>query len=181
MPPFAVISSQRTRLHLDAAQSRFGVAVHSRVPCFLWRRVWASAGRCAGKRLYTLASMAVSTRPGDIAEWLPRMKGYEDHLGWMDETMRKGPTGPITRPVPSVAHMHSGTSCRQRICQVPSMAQWAFASSCPSNISTYGADGDGDGRVDLFTVPDAGGQPCKTIFTGNGWRAAGTGKSSTSC
>ena len=25
----------------------------------------------------------------------------------------------------------------------------------PSNISMYGADGDGDGKVDLFTIPDA--------------------------
>lgn len=25
----------------------------------------------------------------------------------------------------------------------------------PSNIAVYGADGDGDGKVDLFSVPDA--------------------------
>ena len=64
-------------------------AIHSRVPAFVETRLGKVLGDVPENAFYTLASMAVSTRPGDIAEWLPRMKGYEDHLGWMDETMRK--------------------------------------------------------------------------------------------
>ena len=40
----------------------------------------------------------------------------------------------------------------------------------PSNISTYGADGDGDGRVDLFTIPDAVASLSHYLYK-HGWRA----------
>ena len=154
----------------DAAQSRFGVPPSIAASLlFVETRLGKVLGDVPENAFYTLASMAVSTRPGDIAEWLPRMKGYEDHLGWMDETMRKRADWAYNETRALVAHM-----IRDKVppAHLPGSIYGAvgLCQFMPSNISTYGADGDGDGRVDLFTVPDAVASLANYLYR-HGWRA----------
>ena len=103
---------------------------------------------------YTLASMAVSRRPQDISDWLPRLPGYERHLDWFAETMPKRADWAYKEVRALVAHLlHDNADPRA----LPSSIYGAvgLCQFMPSNIAVYGADGDGDGKVDLFGVPDA--------------------------
>lgn len=103
---------------------------------------------------YTLASMAVSTRPQDISQWLPKLKDYQQHLGWLDETMQKRSQWAYNETRALVRHMITDRVPPERL---PSSIYGAvgLCQFMPSNITPYGADGDGDGRIDLFNPPDA--------------------------
>ncbi len=103
---------------------------------------------------YTLASMAISTRLDDISQWLPRLKGYEKHTVWIDETMRKRADWAYREVRALVQHMLTDNIQPD---QLPGSIYGAvgLCQFMPSNISVYGADGDGDGRVNLFTDADA--------------------------
>lgn len=103
---------------------------------------------------YTLASMAVSTQPDTISEYLPKLKDYQRHLGWLDETMKKRAQWAYNETRALVRHMITDRVPPERL---PSSIYGAvgLCQFMPSNISPYGADGDGDGRVDLFTPDDA--------------------------
>ncbi|MGE9985021.1 lytic murein transglycosylase [Desulfovibrio sp. SGI.169] len=103
---------------------------------------------------YTLASMSVSRQPQDISDWLPRMPGYEQHLDWFAETMPKRADWAYNEARALVRHLLRDNADPRSL---PGSIYGAvgLCQFMPSNIAVYGADGDGDGRVDLFSVPDA--------------------------
>ncbi len=103
---------------------------------------------------YTLSSMASSTAPEHISLWLPKLPGYEAHLDWMAELMPKRADWAYKELRALLAYARA-----QNIdpFTMPGSIYGAIGicQFMPSNLVPYGADGDGDGIVDLFTVPDA--------------------------
>lgn len=103
---------------------------------------------------YILASMAVSEKPADISQWLPKLPNYQKHLDWIEQTMKKRSQWAYEEVRALIAHM-----IRDKIppSRLPGSIYGAvgLCQFMPSNIVPYGADGDGDGLVDLFNPPDA--------------------------
>lgn len=118
---------------------------------------------------YTLASMSVSRQPQDISDWLPRMPGYEEHLDWFAETMPKRADWAYKEVRALVQHLLRDNADPRSL---PSSIYGAvgLCQFMPSNIAVYGADGDGDGRVDLFSVPDAVASLANYLAK-HGWKA----------
>lgn len=139
----------------DNAYRRFGVppAIAAAL-LFVETRLGKVLGDVPENAFYTLASMAISTRPDDISQWLPKLKDYREHLGWLEETMEKRADWAYNETRALVRHMLKDQIAPERL---PGSIYGAvgLCQFMPSNISAYGADGDGDNRVDLFTVPDA--------------------------
>lgn len=118
---------------------------------------------------YTLASMAVSRTPESIAGWLPKMKDHEKHRDWFAQTMPKRADWAYAETKALVRYMlREGI----RPDQLPSSIYGAvgLCQFMPSNIDVYGADGDGDGRVNLFEIPDAVVSLANYLYR-HGWRA----------
>ena len=150
------------------AELRYGVPKEIAVSLlFVETRLGTVLGKVSA--FYTLASMASCSRPEDIGRWLPQLPGYESRLDWMTEVMprrsdwaykelralivftRAQGTDPLTMP--------------GSIYGAVGMCQFM-----PSNLAHYGADGDGDGVVDLFTVPDAVASLSRYLAL-HGWKA----------
>ena len=113
--------------------------------------------------------MAVSRDPESIQQWLPQLPGYEKHLDWLREIMPQRADWAYKETRALVEHM-----LRDRVPaeHLPGSIYGAvgLCQFMPSNITTYGADGDGDGRVDLFTIPDAVASLSCYLYK-HGWRA----------
>lgn len=154
----------------DAAQRRYGVPPSVAVALlFVETRLGRVLGDVKENAFYTLASMAVSREPDSIRQWLPQLPGYEKHLDWLRETMPRRADWAYRETRALVEHMLRD--------QVPAdhlpgsiYGAVGLCQFMPSNISTYGADGDGDGRVDLFTIPDAVASLSCYLYK-HGWRA----------
>lgn len=158
------------RAAFAAAEKRYGVppAIAASL-LFVETRLGKVLGDVPENAFYTLASMAVSTDPADISNWLPRLPGYQKHLPWLAETMHKRADWAYRETRALVEHM-----LRDRISpeSLPGSIYGAvgLCQFMPSNIATYGADGDGDGRVDLFSAPDAIASLAHYLAR-HGWRA----------
>lgn len=143
------------KLAFSQAQARFGVPSSVAVALlFVETRLGKVLADVPENALFTLASMAVSRQPDDISQWLPRMPGYEEHLPWFDETMPKRADWAYKEVRALVTHILQDNLDPRYL---PSSIYGAvgLCQFMPSNIAAYGADGDGDGKVDLFHVPDA--------------------------
>lgn len=139
----------------DQAQARYGVPPSiAAALLFVETRLGKVLADVPENAFYTLASMAVSRQPVDISDWLPRMPGYERHLDWFAEIMPKRADWAYKEVRALVEHMLHDNVDPTRL---PSSIYGAvgLCQFMPSNIAVYGADGDGDGKVDLFSVPDA--------------------------
>lgn len=139
----------------DQANARFGVPSSIAVSLlFVETRLGKVLADVPENAFYTLASMAVTRQPSDIPEWLPRMPGYQEHLDWFAEIMPKRADWAYKEVKALVEHMLRDNIDPHHL---PSSIYGAvgLCQFMPSNIATYGADGDGDGKVDLFTIPDA--------------------------
>ena len=153
-----------------AAEERYGVppAIAASL-LFVETRLGRVLGDVPENAFYTLASMAVSTEPADISSWLPRLPGYQKHLPWLTETMHKRADWAYRETRALVEHM-----LRDHISPdaLPGSIYGAvgLCQFMPSNIASYGADGDGDGRVDLFQAPDAIASLAHYLAR-HGWRA----------
>ena len=143
------------KLAFSQAQARFGVPSSvAAALLFVETRLGKVLADVPENALFTLASMAVSRQPDDISQWLSRMPGYEEHLPWFEETMPKRADWAYKEVRALVTHiLHDNLDPRY----LPSSIYGAvgLCQFMPSNIAAYGADGDGDGKVDLFHVPDA--------------------------
>lgn len=139
----------------NLAETRYGVPASVAVALlFVETRLGAVLGDVPENAFYTLASMAVSRRLEDIADWLPRMPGYEKHVDWFAEVMPKRAEWAYKETRALVEHMLRDHVPPHRL---PGSIYGAvgLCQFMPSNIAVYGADGNGDGRVDLFDIPDA--------------------------
>lgn len=135
---------------------------------FVETRLGKVLGDVPENAFYTLASMAITDQPKDIPAWLPKLKDYQKHLSWLDETMRKRSNWAYKETAALIRHMIKDTIAPQSL---PGSIYGAvgLCQFMPSNISVYGADGDGDNRVDLFTVPDAVAS-LANYLNRNGWK-----------
>ncbi|MFT3958267.1 MAG: lytic murein transglycosylase [Desulfovibrio sp.] len=139
----------------DQAEARFGVPSSVAVSLlFVETRLGKVLADVPENAFYTLASMSVTRQPSDIPDWLPRMPGYQEHLDWFAEIMPKRADWAYKEVKALVEHMLRDNIDPRHL---PSSIYGAvgLCQFMPSNIATYGADGDGDGKVDLFTIPDA--------------------------
>ncbi len=103
---------------------------------------------------YTLASMALSRKADDISAWLPKMRGYASRIDWIERTMQPKAEWAYREVRALVRYMLENSV---EPSQMPSSIYGAvgLCQFMPSNISRYGADGNGDNRIDLFCVDDA--------------------------
>ena len=139
----------------DQASARYGVPSSIAVSLlFVETRLGKVLADVPENAFYTLASMAVTRQPSDIPEWLSRMPSYEEHLDWFADVMPKRADWAYKEVKALVEHMLRDNIDPHHL---PSSIYGAvgLCQFMPSNIATYGADGDGDGKVDLFTIPDA--------------------------
>ena len=158
------------KLAFSQAQARFGVPSSVAVALlFVETRLGKVLADVPENALFTLASMAVSRQPDDISQWLPRMPGYEEHLPWFDETMPKRADWAYKEVRALVTHILQDNLDPRYL---PSSIYGAvgLCQFMPSNIAAYGADGDGDGKVDLFHVPDAVAS-LSNYLARHGWKA----------
>lgn len=149
------------------AEQRYGVPPEIAVALlFVETRLGTSVGK--ERALYTLASMASSNTPDTIRDWLPQLPGYEQHLDWMQELMPKRADWAYKELRALVAHVREQGL---EPSTVPGSIYGAvgLCQFMPSNLIPYGADGDDDGVVDLFTVPDAV-ESLSNYLAKHGWR-----------
>lgn len=157
-PASAALCSQFINEHQAAfsnAQRRYGVPESiAAALLFVETRLGRVLADVPENAFFILASMAISTQPDDIFQWLPKLKNYQQHLGWIEENMQKRANWAYNETKALVAYMLKNTIAPQNL---PSSVYGAvgLCQFMPSNISVYGVDGDNDGRVDLFNVPDA--------------------------
>ena len=121
---------------------------------------------------YTLASMAVSRTPQDISAWLPKMKQSSKHMRWIAQTMPGRSDWAYKEFRALIVYMVENGVLPD---QLPGSIYGAvgLCQFMPSNISIYGADGNGDGRIDLFTIEDASMSLAKYLAK-HGWKADST-------
>lgn len=169
-PENAALCKQFLQQHSAAfarAEQRYGVPPEIAVALlFVETRLGAYVGK--ERALYTLASMARSTTPETISEWLPNLPGYEQHLDWMRELMPKRADWAYKELRALVVHV------RQHGLEpstVPGSIYGAvgLCQFMPSNLVPYGADGDDDGVIDLFTVSDAV-ESLSNYLSKHGWQ-----------
>jgi len=134
---------------------RYGVVPQIAVALlFVETRLGRVLGADSKNALYTLASMAVSRTPESISGWLDKLPGYEEHTDWLQATMPKRADWAYRETRALIRHLlQEGGDPRH----LPGSVYGAvgLCQFMPSNISVYGVDGDGDGKVDLFVVDDA--------------------------
>lgn len=160
-------------LHKEAfmsAEKRYGVSPAIAASLlFVETRLGKVLADIPENAFYTLASMAVSTKPEDISQYLPKLTGYERHMGWLEETMHKRAAWAYNETRALVRHILQDNIPLSRL---PSSIYGAvgLCQFMPSNISTYGADGDGDGKIDLFNEADAI-YSLSNYLAKHGWKA----------
>lgn len=151
------------------AEQQYGVPPSVAVSLlFVETRLGKVLGDVPENAFYTLASMAVSRSPEAISSWLEKLPGYEQHREWLMLTMNKRADWAYAEVRALVRHMLRDNISPQ---DLPGSIYGAvgLCQFMPSNISIYGDDGNGDGKVDLFTVPDAVASLAKYLGK-HGWR-----------
>lgn len=105
---------------------------------------------------YTLASMAQARTPQDISSWLPKMKGSEKpaRMKWIANTMPGRAEWAYKEFRALIVYMAKYDIAPS---EVPGSIYGAvgLCQFMPSNIDLYGADGNNDGKIDLFNIDDA--------------------------
>ena len=158
------------RAAFEAARTRYGVPCEIAVALlFVETRLGTVLADVPENALYTLASMAVSRTPDMISQWLPKMRGVKKRMAWLEKKMPGRADWAYNEVRALIRYMLDNDIAPENM---PSSIYGAvgLCQFMPSNIAIYGADGDGDGRIDLFTIEDATAS-LACYLAKHGWKA----------
>ena len=157
----------------DYAERTFGVPRQISVSLlFVETRLGTFLGK--EKAFYTLASMASSRRPEAISTYVAQLPGSTaaDRQSWIQQRMEQRSDWAYKELVALLKNIRSSG---EDALAMPGSIYGAIGlcQFMPTNISHYGADGNGDGVVNLFTVPDAVASLSNYLAL-HGWNKAAT-------
>ena len=157
----------------DYAERTFGVPRQIAVSLlFVETRLGTFLGK--EKAFYTLASMASSRRPEAISGYVAQLPGATapDRLGGIQTRMEQRSDWAYKELVALLKNLRSSG---EDPLVMPGSIYGAIGlcQFMPTNIGHYGADGNGDGVVNLFTVPDAVASLANYLAQ-HGWNKAAT-------
>ncbi len=161
------------RIAFESAERKYSVPSHIAVSLlFVETRLGTVLADVPDNAFFTLASMAVSTEPSSIKNWLNKLKNYDRHIDWIKSTMLKRANWAYNEVKALVEYMIKNNIDPSNM---PSSIYGAvgLCQFMPSNIFIYGEDANGDGRIDLFNVQDAVASLSKYLFM-HDWRASST-------
>lgn len=120
------------------------------------------------KAFRTLASMAASRDPDQIPEYLARLPDADQRRDWIRQKMEQRSDWAYREFTALLANARAAGADPLAM---PGSIYGAvgLCQFMPSNIALFGADGNGDGVIDLFTVPDAVASLSKYLKK-NGWK-----------
>ncbi len=152
----------------DGAEARYGVPREIAVALlYVETRLGAFLGK--EKAFTTLAGMAASTDPGHIPQYLEKLPGAETRTAWIQDKMRQRSDWAYKELAAFIRHTRAGKldplSMPGSIYGAVGLCQFM-----PSNIAPYGADGDGDGVINLFVPADAAASLSKYLVR-HGWKS----------
>lgn len=117
---------------------------------------------------FTLASMAQSTEIDNISTWLPKLKGYESNITWINQTMVKRSDWAY-KELYALLEYTRNNNINPAILSGSIYGAIGLCQFMPSNIEKYGADGNGDGKINLFVEADAIASLAKYLSL-HGWK-----------
>lgn len=135
------------------AESRFGVPREVAVSLlFVETRLGTALGK--GNAFRNLASMAAADRPDMVPGYLAALPGADANLDWISLRMRQKSDWAYDELKALIRH---ADALGQDPLTMPGSIYGAvgICQFMPTNIPVYGVDGDGDGKVDLYSVGDA--------------------------
>lgn len=155
----------------DYAERTFGVPREIAVSLlFVETRLGTFLGK--EKAFYTLASMASSRRPEAISTYVAQLPGASNRLEWIQTRMEQRSDWAYKELVALLKNLRSSG---EDPLVMPGSIYGAIGlcQFMPTNIGHYGADGNGDGVIDLFTAPDAVASLSRYLSQ-HGWNKAAT-------
>lgn len=135
------------------AESRFGVPREVAVSLlFVETRLGTALGK--GNAFRNLASMAAADRPDMVPGYIAALPGANANLDWISLRMRQKSDWAYEELKALIRH---ADALGQDPLTMPGSIYGAvgICQFMPTNIPAYGVDGDGDGKVDLYSVGDA--------------------------
>jgi membrane-bound lytic murein transglycosylase B len=103
---------------------------------------------------WSLACMAVAAEPGRIETFLDKLPMTEERLLWVKTTLRARSEWAYKELKAFIEYCRQNRHNPLDIAGSP-FGAFGLCQFMPGNISVYAADGDQDGRIDLFSVWDA--------------------------
>jgi len=135
------------------AESRYGVPREVAVSLlFVETRLGTALGK--GNAFRNLAAMAAADSPDMVPGYIAALPGADGNLDWISLRMRQKSDWAYQELKALIRHAEA---LGQDPLTMPGSIYGAvgICQFMPTNIPAYGVDGDGDGRVDLYTVGDA--------------------------
>lgn len=135
------------------AESRYGIPPEiGAALLFVETRLGSYLGKESA--FFSLSSMTVTKAPADISEYLGKLPGSMERLPWIQERMEQKAEWAYTELKALLEYCFENGLDPLTL----SGSLYGAIGLCqfmPSNISLCAADGDGDGRIDIFQAPDA--------------------------
>jgi membrane-bound lytic murein transglycosylase B len=127
-------------------------------------------GSAAGKHnvFYTLASMAACREPEKLRAWLNELDLRDGRTQWLRETMLSRSDWAYRELAAFIRYAE--TNGIDPFSVYGSMyGAFGICQFMPSSVTPYAADGDGDGKIDLFALDDALAS-LASYLTKHGWK-----------
>jgi membrane-bound lytic murein transglycosylase B len=137
----------------DSAEKKYGVPPDILVSVLM---VETKLGEFLGSSspFWSLSCMASTTTPGHIQSYLDALPISLEHETWLEQTLRTRVDWAYKELLALISHARGSQA---NPLEIPGSVFGALGicQFMPSNIEKYAVDGDGDGRIDLFSVADA--------------------------